>query len=55
MTMNHCFDIFIINFYFLFKVLTTLNLEANQIGVQGAAYLSGALKFNTVRKKKYYN
>jgi hypothetical protein len=29
-------------------MLTTLNLQANQIGVRGAQYLADALKYNTV-------
>jgi hypothetical protein len=33
------------------QTLTTLNLEANQIGVQGAQYLSDALHHNKVRQR----
>lgn len=37
-------------FLFSMQTLTTLNLDRNQIGTEGAVYLSGELKSNNVRK-----
>lgn len=37
------------NLYYLSQILTTLNLENNNIDDRGAQYLANALKTNTVR------
>ena len=42
------FQLLSTNMFFTFQTLTTLNLERNQIGEDGARYLSDVLRSNTV-------
>lgn len=44
-----------IHFYDSIQTLTTLSLDRNEIGIEGAQHLAEALKKNTVKKAFFFH